>query len=126
MYSRSKRPLILKADASYRLAKRTNRSGEKRVRFTTAIAAAVCIGALSAIGVAVAQDAETEKAIERYRQMLKEDPWSNPGLLDSDRGEALWKTPRGPKNVTLEQCDLGKGPGKVDRVVRVVKVDRCG
>jgi sulfur-oxidizing protein SoxA len=61
-----------------------------------------------------AQDAETEKAIERYRQMLKEDPWSNPGLLDVDRGEALWKTARGPKNVSLEQCDLGKGPGKVD------------
>ena len=46
--------------------------------------------------------------------MLKEDPWSNPGLLDADRGEALWKTPRGPKNVSLEQCDLGKGPGVVD------------
>ena len=61
-----------------------------------------------------AQDADTEKAIERYRQMLKEDPWSNPGLLDSDRGETLWKTPRGPKNVSLEQCDLGKGPGVVE------------
>jgi sulfur-oxidizing protein SoxA len=61
-----------------------------------------------------AQDAETEKAIEKYRQMLKEDPWSNPGLLDSDRGEGLWNTPRGPKNVSLAQCDLGKGPGKVD------------
>ena len=46
--------------------------------------------------------------------MLKEDPWSNPGLLDVDRGEALWTTPRGPKNVSLEQCDLGKGPGKVE------------
>ena len=63
---------------------------------------------------AIAQDADTERAIERYRQMLKEDPWSNPGLLDSDRGEALWTTARGPKNVSLEQCDLGKGPGKVD------------
>src|SRR5882757_6630469 len=61
-----------------------------------------------------AQDADTEKAIEKYRQMLKEDPWSNPALLDADRGEGLWKTPRGPKNVSLEQCDLGKGPGKVD------------
>jgi L-cysteine S-thiosulfotransferase len=61
----------------------------------------------------LAQDAETEKAIEKYRQMLKQDPWSNPGLLDADRGEALWKTARGPKNATLEQCDLGKGPGKV-------------
>lgn len=63
-----------------------------------------------------AQDAATEKAIEKYRQMLREDPWSNPGLLDADRGEALWKTARGPKNVSLEKCDLGKGPGKVDGV----------
>jgi sulfur-oxidizing protein SoxA len=64
---------------------------------------------------AIAQDADIEKAIEKYRQMLKEDPWSNPGLLDADRGEALWTTTRGPKNVSLEQCDLGKGPGVVDR-----------
>jgi sulfur-oxidizing protein SoxA len=61
-----------------------------------------------------AQDAETEKAIEKYRAMLKEDPWSNPGYLDVDRGEALWTTAAGPNKATLEQCDLGKGPGKVD------------
>ena len=73
-----------------------------------------CVLTLAASPLAHAQDAETEKAIEKYRQMLKEDPWSNPGLLDADRGEALWKTARGPKNVSLEQCDLGKGPGKVD------------
>jgi sulfur-oxidizing protein SoxA len=59
-------------------------------------------------------DEETEKALEKYRQMLKEDPWSNPGLLDADRGEALWATPWGPKNVSLEGCDLGKGPGQVE------------
>jgi sulfur-oxidizing protein SoxA len=64
--------------------------------------------------IAHAQDAETEKGLEKYRQMLKEDPWSNPGLLDADRGEALWKTARGPKNVSLEKCDLGKGAGVVD------------
>jgi L-cysteine S-thiosulfotransferase len=62
---------------------------------------------------AAAQDAETEKAIEKYRAMLKADPWSNPGYLDVDRGEALWATPAGPKQTSLEQCDLGKGPGKV-------------
>ncbi|MGH6815113.1 MAG: sulfur oxidation c-type cytochrome SoxA [Hyphomicrobiaceae bacterium] len=66
-----------------------------------------------AIAPAGAQN-DTEKAIERYRDMLKADPWSNPGLLDVDRGEALWKTPRGPNKVSLEQCDLGKGPGKVE------------
>ena len=63
---------------------------------------------------AMAQDIDTEKAIEKYRQMLREDPWSNPGLLDADRGEALWATPRGPMKVSLEQCDLGRGPGKVE------------
>src|SRR5262245_7192499 len=60
-----------------------------------------------------AQDA-TEREVERYRQMLKEDPWSNPGLLEADRGETLWKEKRGPKNTSLEGCDLGKGPGKVE------------
>lgn len=80
----------------------------------TLLAAFLCVAVAAPI--ALAQDAETEKGIEKYRQMLREDPWSNPGLLDSDRGEALWKTPRGPKNATLEQCDLGKGPGKVGGV----------
>jgi sulfur-oxidizing protein SoxA len=57
---------------------------------------------------------DTEKELEKYRQMLKADPWSNPGLLDADRGEALWKEKRGPKNASLESCDLGKGPDKVE------------
>lgn len=79
-------------------------------RFTMLLAAL----AVTALGAgAMAQDAETEKGLEKYRAMMREDPWSNPGYLDVDRGEALWTTARGPKNVTLEQCDLGKGPGKV-------------
>ena len=77
------------------------------------IALAICCALAAAGSIARAQD-ETEKAIEKYRQMLKEDPWSNPGLLDADRGEALWKTPAGPNKVSLEKCDLGKGPGVVD------------
>ena len=69
---------------------------------------------LIAVGsAAVAQD-DTERGLEKYRQMLRDDPWSNPALLDADRGESLWKTPRGPNNASLEGCDLGKGPGKVD------------
>lgn len=77
----------------------------------------ILLVALAAFAVASplrAQDAETDKAIEKYRAMLREDPWSNPGYLDADRGEALWTTAAGPKNATLEQCDLGKGPGKVE------------
>src|SRR5262245_54642773 len=57
---------------------------------------------------------DADRAVGKYRQMLKEDPWSNPGLLDADRGEALWKTAAGPHKATLERCDLGKGPGVVD------------
>ncbi len=55
----------------------------------------------------------SEKEIERYRAMIS-DPMSNPGYLSVDRGEVLWKTPRGRKNVSLETCDLGEGPGKLD------------
>jgi sulfur-oxidizing protein SoxA len=55
-----------------------------------------------------------ERELETYRTMMKADPWSNPGQLDVDRGETLWKTPGGPHNVSLEGCDLGMGPGQVD------------
>lgn len=75
-------------------------------------AALIAIAALAPV--AIAQDDATEKAIERYRQMLREDPWSNPALLDADRGEDLWNMPRGPNKVSLAQCDLGKGPGVVE------------
>lgn len=56
---------------------------------------------------------ESEREIERYREMLS-DPLSNPGYLNVDRGEQLWKTARGAKNVSLESCDLGEGPGKLE------------
>src|ERR1043165_8595842 len=92
-------------------------AGRRRtsVRTTTIVAAmsGAALALLAWTAPSVAQD-DTEKAIEKYRQMLSEDPWSNPGLLDADRGEALWKTAAGPNKATLEQCDLGKGPGVVD------------
>jgi len=69
---------------------------------------------LSTLAADVRAQDDTEKEVEKYRQMLKADPWSNPALLDADRGEALWKEKRGPKAASLEKCDLGKGPGKVE------------
>jgi L-cysteine S-thiosulfotransferase len=78
-----------------------------------AIIIASCALALAAPAAVHAQD-ETERAVEKYRQMLKDDPWSNPALLDADRGEALWKAPGGANRASLEKCDLGKGPGVVD------------
>ena len=53
---------------------------------------------------------DTVKEIERYRQLLQE---GNPAELYEARGEELWKTRCGPKNASLERCDLGLGPGVV-------------
>ncbi len=48
--------------------------------------------------------------IAKYRAALQD---GNPAELWEARGEDLWKQKRGPKNVSLEQCDLGQGPGVV-------------
>ena len=53
---------------------------------------------------------DTLKGIERYRQLLQD---GNPAELYEARGEELWKRERGPKNASLERCDLGLGPGIV-------------
>ena len=42
------------------------------------------------------------------RQMLAED---NPGDLWTERGQRLFTEKRGPKNASLERCDLGLGAG---------------
>lgn len=59
------------------------------------------------------QDDNTEAELKKYREMIS-DPFSNPGFLYVDRGQELWTTPRGPKNISLETCDLGQGPGKLE------------
>jgi len=72
-----------------------------------AVASLLLAGAL-ATPPALAQNTQAE--IERYRQMLQD---GNPADLIATRGEALWKQKRGPRGASLEQCDLGLGPGKV-------------
>jgi sulfur-oxidizing protein SoxA len=69
--------------------------------------AACVLGALSSV--ALAQSNALDE-IARYRQMLQD---GNPAELLIARGEELWKTPRGPRNVSLESCDLGLGAGVV-------------
>jgi sulfur-oxidizing protein SoxA len=79
-----------------------------------ALAVAAATLAASAPGDAQAQQAgggTTQAEIERYRQMLQD---GNPADLVASRGESLWKEARGPKRASLEQCDLGLGPGKVE------------
>ncbi|MEI7782812.1 MAG: sulfur oxidation c-type cytochrome SoxA [Betaproteobacteria bacterium] len=50
------------------------------------------------------------QGIDEYRAMLQD---GNPADLFEAKGEDLWKQKRGPKAVSLEKCDLGKGPGVV-------------
>jgi len=52
----------------------------------------------------------TVDEIAKYRAALQD---GNPAELWEARGADLWKQKRGPKNVSLEQCDLGAGPGVV-------------
>jgi len=61
---------------------------------------------------APAAHAQTSAAegIARYREMLAD---GNPAELFEAKGERLWAEKRGPKNASLERCDLGKGPGVV-------------
>jgi sulfur-oxidizing protein SoxA len=59
---------------------------------------------------AVFAQSSTVDEIAKYRAALQD---GNPAELWEARGEDLWKQPRGPKNVSLEKCDLGLGPGVV-------------
>ncbi len=69
----------------------------------TGIALAAAVGAS-------AQQKSTADGIAEYRLMLAD---GNPADLFEAKGEELWKKARGPKNASMEQCDLGRGPGMV-------------
>jgi sulfur-oxidizing protein SoxA len=55
------------------------------------------------------RDAVTAE-FEKFREVLED---ANPAELFEAKGEELWRTRRGPKNASLERCDLGLGPGVV-------------
>jgi len=60
-------------------------------------------------GHAFAESSSTDE-ISKYRELLAD---GNPAELWEMRGDELWKKKIAPKNVSLEQCDLGKGAGVV-------------
>lgn len=70
--------------------------------------------ALGTVGVALSAHAQqaapldADAEIAKYRASLQD---GNPADLWEMKGEELWKTKRGSKNASLEQCDIGKGPG---------------
>ena len=70
----------------------------------TAISSALALAPLAASAQSAAD------GIAKYREMLQD---GNPAELFEMKGEELWKQKRGPKNASLEQCDLGKGPGVI-------------
>ena len=53
------------------------------------------------------KDAVTAE-FEKFREVMED---ASPAELFEAKGEELWKTRRGPKNASLERCDLGLGPG---------------
>jgi sulfur-oxidizing protein SoxA len=65
---------------------------------------------LFCLAAAGAQAQDSKKEIERYQRMIAD---SSPAELYELAGEAAWKKRQGPKNVSLEQCDLGLGAGVV-------------
>ena len=76
-------------------------------RAALALAGASALAAMAALA---QQASSTEKEIERYREQVSEE---NPAELWEARGEDLWKQKRGPKQASLERCDIGLGPGVV-------------
>ncbi|HSF21984.1 MAG TPA: sulfur oxidation c-type cytochrome SoxA [Burkholderiales bacterium] len=72
--------------------------------------AAVMFVCLAASGAVLAQG-QPDDPLAVGRQMLMED---NPGELWIERGKKLFYEKRGPKKASLEQCDFGLGPGKLE------------
>jgi len=66
-----------------------------------------CLAAWSAAPVL----AQSDDPLGVGRKMLAED---NPGELWIEQGKTLFYQKRGPKNASLEQCDFGMGPGKLE------------
>ena len=69
-----------------------------------------CTLGAAVAGPALAQSKSAADGIAEYRKMLED---GNPAELFEAKGEALWRQKRGPRKASLEQCDLGQGPGVV-------------
>ena len=78
-----------------------------RGRRTARLATAASVAALAATAFG---QTNTADEIAKYRAALQD---GNPAELWEARGEAMWKEARGPSKVSLEKCDLGRGPGVV-------------
>jgi L-cysteine S-thiosulfotransferase len=70
---------------------------------------ALAVGALAVLTVLAAAPALAQQSpYADYQRMTAENA---PTELYEVAGEELWKKRQGPKNASLERCDLGQGPG---------------
>jgi sulfur-oxidizing protein SoxA len=65
---------------------------------------------IAAFALAIAPGAAQAAKATKYQKMVVE---GSPAELFELVGEDLWQKKQGPKNASLEKCDLGKGPGVV-------------
>lgn len=66
---------------------------------------------------ALAQDDPFKEAEKQKKQLLEQSGGILPSDLFVEQGEQIFKAKRGPKQVSLEGCDFGRGPGKLEGVV---------
>lgn len=86
---------------------------QRRLRATTPCTwrrVLLAVGACALVAPAVLGQGSAVDEIAKYRAALQD---GNPAELWEVRGEDMWKQKRGPKQVSLQQCDLGLGPGVV-------------
>ena len=87
-----------------------DRASRELRRPLTGFALAVCGLASALTGVSALSQTSAVDEIAKYRAALQE---GNPSELWEARGEDIWKQKRGPKQASLEACDLGLGAGVV-------------
>ena len=86
-------------------------------KLIAALAAATALPLIAQAQQAAPAAQDPQKQIERYRELLAD---GNPAELLEMRGEDLWKQKRGPKNASMEACDLGLGAGVIAGVNAVL------
>jgi L-cysteine S-thiosulfotransferase len=79
-------------------------------RIALRVVACATVFACGAVAPALLAQTSAVDEIAKYRAALQD---GNPAELWEARGEDIWKQKRGPKQVSMEQCDIGLGPGVV-------------
>jgi len=73
--------------------------------------AVICVAALLVAHAPPAPAQSTEVELQKYRRMVAED---NPGEIWELKGEEAYQRKRGPDHASLERCDFGLGPGRLE------------